>query len=252
MESLAENISRRQFCQQLIRLLPATALAPWILSCDNPVISEPPEPDIELTGNNTTNIALLKNQFTTLQDLASDASQKYVIEIPSNGSRDYLTLQIIKNRAADYCHLRIKRYTDGEVVNVLWGQDGIFPSIKLTDDRGNTLVKNEHPLEFSFNLVNDSESGSIGWLKRGIKILAIALAVWLGAKVVGWIVAAVAFLAFNAMVIGLVIAGVTVLAGLLKWLAELTGWTIEDITELLGRAAEELLAFFDEIVANLV
>jgi hypothetical protein len=82
--------------------------------------------------------------------------------------------------------------------------------------------------------------------------LAIALAVWLGAKVVGWIVAAVAFLAFNAMVIGLVIAGVTVLSGLLKWLAELTGWTIEDITELLGRAAEELLAFFDEIVANLV
>lgn len=251
MVHVINNISRREFCHKLIGLFPAAALAPWILRCDNPVEPKPPEPDIELTGNTTADILVLKNQSSAIQAIASDASKKYVVKIPSTDAQDYLTLQIVKNNAADYRHLRIKRYSDGEVINLLWGQEGIYPSVKLTDDRGNTLVKNGQTLEFSFNLVADSESGSIGWLKRGIKVLAIALAVWLGAKVIGWIISAIAFLAFNAMVVGLVIAGVAILTGLLKWLAELTGWTLDDITELFGRAVEELLTFFNEIIVYL-
>jgi hypothetical protein len=193
----------------------------------------------------------IKSQYTKLQALAENAGRQLRIAFPFDGGQEVLRLTIVAGGAARYRHVRVERETTGEAANLLWGREGLYPSIKLTDDNGRTIVKDGKDLEFSFQLAQRKGRDPRSWLELGIKIAAIALLVWLGASILKPIVAAIAFIAFNAMVIGIAIAGVALLVVVVRWILDVTGWTLEDVRAMFERSMAEILQVLTNVVQNL-
>ena len=260
------RLTRRDFIRRASVLAAAAAAVPLLAGCsnateatdDSPSIYDPFEEgnrsrastnDITLSLDPEQLARTLKEQFERLKTLAQNERQRVRILFPTATGTEAVTMSIVAGGAALYRHVRIVRESSGEVANLLWGREGIHPSIKLADDAGRTLVKDGKPLEFSFGSVRREGRGPQSWLELGVKIAAIALLVWLGASILKPIVAAIAFIAFNAMVIGIVIFGVALLVGVIKWIAELTGWTLEDVAAFFRRTVEEMKQLLAEVVA---
>ncbi len=79
------------------------------------------------------------------------------------------------------------------------------------------------------------------WIIAGIKIFGVALLIWIGFSLAKYIAAAVAFIAFNAMAIGLVLAGLGIFITIIKWVLDRTGITMDDV-----------IAFFQQTISYLV
>lgn len=143
-----------------------------------------------------------------------------------------------------------------------------FPSIRLTDRNGNTLERNGKKMKFSIResslpksvrraLAKRIKAGSFdSWLELGIALAAIGLAAFLGLKVIGFAVAVLAFLAFNAMVIGLVIAAFAIADDVVRFLVnaiekftgvDLGEGTFDNIREFFEQAIEKIREFLDTI-----
>lgn len=245
------TMNRREFCRDIALLGVATCISPLFMQCSRPteaVYTSPP-PDIEFSTNEEEIARTIAGQHSKLMTLAENPSKELRIGFRAGQIDDALSLRILDGGASNYKHVRIVRESTGEVSNLLWGQENLFPSIKLTDNRGKTLIKDGKTLEFSFRLADSTGSGSRKWLEIGIKVLAIALAIWLGASIARVILAAIAFLAFNAMVIALLILGIGILVGITKWIAELTGWNLNNVAEFFQLTLEELKQFLREIIA---
>ncbi|MCS7265978.1 MAG: hypothetical protein NZ805_14240 [Armatimonadetes bacterium] len=120
--------------------------------------------------------------------------------------------------AANYRHLQIVRKSTGEAVNLLWGWKGLLPSIKFTDDRVNTLrARNGQILEIGFVDIDGSRGRqALDWIETGVKVAAVAFAIWLGAGIARDTLSAIGFLAFNAMVLGLLVAALGVISPVIR------------------------------------
>lgn len=70
-------------------------------------------------------------------------------------------------------------------MNLLWVWKGLLPSIKFTDDKGNTLrARNGQILEIGFVDVDGSRRRqALGWIATGVKVAAVAFAIWLNAGI---------------------------------------------------------------------
>jgi|GEM_PF-567681 len=262
------RLTRRDFIRRASVLAGAAVAAPLLAGCsnateatdDSPSIYDPFEEgsrsrastnDITLSLDPEQLARTLKEQFERLKALAQNERQRARILFPTATSTEAVTMSIVTGGAALYRHVRIVRESSGEVANLLWGREGIHPSIKLADDAGRTLVKDGKSLEFNFGLVRREGRGSQSWLELGIKIAAIALAVWLGASILKPIIAAIAFVAFNAMVIGIVVAGVALLVGIVRFILDVTGWKLADVQAMFERTATQLQEFLRMVVALL-
>jgi hypothetical protein len=259
------NITRRSFLRQLSLATGAAACAPLLAQCSSPTEAtrepslidngpgrrsdwSPTKSDIELTSDREQLVRTLKSQYEKLKAMALDESQRIRIVFAGVNGPEALIASIVAGGAARYRHVRLVRESTGETVNLLWGQEGIHPSIKLADDAGQTIVKDGKALEFSFGLVRREGRGPRSWLELGIKIAAIALLVWLGASILKPIIAGIAFIAFNAMVIGIVIAGVALMVAVVRWILGITGWTLEDVAVFFRRSIEELKQFLAAVI----
>ncbi len=111
-------------------------------------------------------------------------------------------------------------------------------------------MKNGKPLEFALNVpskLNKINSPS-DWIVIGIKIFGIALLLWIGFSIVKYVAAAIAFIAFNAMAIGLVLAGAALVIQLLKWILDRTGITMNDVVDFFKRAINTIVSLLFEVV----
>jgi len=85
----------------------------------------------------------------------------------------------------------------------------------------------------------------LDWIATGVKVAAVAFALWLGAQIGRAVLGAIAFLAFNAMVLGLLIAGLAVISPAIEWV--LRSITLQDVENFFGQLVDDIIYFFTEI-----
>jgi hypothetical protein len=263
--------TRREFLWDSSVALAALATAPLLSACSHATTTDElsetaslngsgpsrktprtqPTPDTTLTASLENLAETLQSQYARVKTLAEDATSAMRIGFPGENGQEVLSLMIVSSGAARYPHVRIVRESTGDVANLLWGRQGVYPSIKFADDAGTTIIKGGRPLEFSFHSVQREGRGPISWLELGIKIAAIGLLFWLGASILKPIVAAIAFIAFNAMVIGIAVVGVVVVAGIVRWILDVTGWGMEDVRRMFERTGDEIERLLRQVMVVL-
>jgi len=206
-----------------------------------------PPPDLVLDGDETRLASIVRGQFSRLYDLARNPGSTLRVGIPNGRGLEVLRFSFTDGGAANYRHLRIVRESTGEAVNLLWGWKGPLPSIKLTDDSGRTLrSKDGQVLEIGFADVRGAKGRqAFDLIATGVKVAAIAFAIWLGAGIARGILSAIAFLAFNAMVLGVLAAGLGVLSPAIDWV--LRNITLDDVERFFGQLVNDIIRLFSEI-----
>lgn len=259
---------RRNF----IKTLGILSLTPFIQSCENsvsgfwgdenngsnrdrptdrPVV---PKVDILLEGTEEQIAQSVQNKHTILQDLYNNPGKELTIGFMQDNSYNTLKLSFIKDELVSYPHLRLVNTRTNEIANVIWGMDGINPLIKFVDNYGNVIYKNGKALEFSLNLPGklNKVNSPADWILTGIKIFGIALVLWLGFTIAKYIIAALAFLAFNAMAIGLVLVGAAIVIQVIRWILERTGITMNDVVSFFVMALNNLVKTLIDVVSYIV
>lgn len=197
--------------------------------------------DIILDGSEEEIASTVKKQYPLLKSLVDNPGQEKIIAYKnSSGKPLFLKISVVKEKAASYHHVCLQK-ENGEAAHLLWGMDGIYPSIKFTDDNGETLRINRTEMEFPLKSLDGTISTPIDWLILGIKILAAALLIWIGASILKYVLAAIAFIAFNAMAIALVIIGLSIFIPIIKWILEKTGWTLNGIVNFFERTINDII-----------
>ena len=206
-----------------------------------------PPPDLVLEGDEAQLANLVRQQFSRLKQLAQNPGTSFRIGIPNGRGIEVLAFSFVDKGAANYRHLRVVRESTGEAVNLLWGMKGLLPSIRLADDRGNTICsRNGRLLEIGFSEVSGAKGRqALDWIAIGVKVAAIAFALWLGAQIGRAVLGAIAFLAFNAMVLGLLIAGFAVISPAIEWV--LRNITLQDIEGFFVQLVNDIIRLFTEI-----
>lgn len=233
--------------RNLVRLLLCSPFA-FASSCgDSGRFFQVPSPVLVLEGDEAQLATIVRGQFPQLYELALNPGTTFRIGFASGRGFEVLTFSFSDSSVTNYRHLRVLRESTGEVVNLLWGQKGFLPSIKFTDDNGNTLqARNGQNLEIGFVDVGGLKGRqALDLIATGVKVAAIAFAIWLGAGVARSFLSAIGFLAFNAMVLGLLAAGLGVTLPLVKWVVE--NVTVEDVKRFFGQLIDDIISLFSEI-----
>lgn len=234
---------------------------PLLSYCKNPLISEPelyPNSNIQenvdlfISGSEEEIASKVRNQYALIEDMVKNFGKEKIIAYSDNNSIKKLSLSIIKDKLTNYIYLRITKMDNNESVNILWGLDGFFPSLKFVDDNGNILVKDNKKMEFTLRKTVRREYSSLDWLELGIKIFAFALLIWLGVTVLKYVIAAIAFVAFNALVLGIIIAGLALILPVIKWIIQMTKWSLVDIKFMFFRPVEDLKLFLYKVQGYLL
>lgn len=237
--------SRRDF----LKFIGSFSALPLLSYCKNPAMLELelyPDSNIQenvdlfISGSEEEIASKVKNQYALIEDMVKNFGKEKIIAYSDNNSIKKLSLSIIKDKLANYPYLRIKNMDNNESVNILWGIDGFSPSLKFVDDNGNILVKDNKKMEFALRKTVRREYSSLDWLELGIKIFAVALLIWLGATVLKYVIAAIAFVAFNTLVLGIIIAGLALIVPVIKWIIQMTKWSLVDIKFMFFRPVEDL------------
>lgn len=237
-----QTLNRREFFKWL-------ALAGGAVGCGDKLTGpSQPQADIVLGESEAGLIETAGRQFNRLWAMAQNPGQEVTMGFSVGGTQEVLRMSFVNNQSADYAHLRVVRQSTGEVVNLLWGLENFWPAIKLVDDTGRPLVKDGREIVVDFaaaKIVSESETG-IDLLELGAKVAIIALAIWLGAAVGKIVLAAIGFIAFNAMVLGLLVLALGAISPLLEKIVDITGWRLEDVKSFMESGAERLKEFFGE------
>lgn len=258
------KIHRRNFLKSLGIL----SLTPFIQSCENSVSGfwgddetgtnrdrpSPPKVDILLEGTEEQIAQTIQNKHNLIQDLYNNPGKELSIGFLQDRNYKILKLSFVRDDIVSYPHLRLVNTQTNEIANVIWGIDGIYPSIKFVDNFGNTIVKNGKLLEFVLNIpseVNKTNSPS-DWIIIGIKVFGIALLLWIGFSIVKYIAAALAFIAFNAMAIGLVLAGAAIVIQVLKWILDRTGITMNEVVPFFQRSISSIVNLLIDVVNYII
>lgn len=258
------NIHRRNF----LKALGLLSLTPLIQSCESGVNSfwgpddegtsrdrrYTPKVDILLEGTEEQIAQAVLNKENVLHDLYNNPGKELSIGFLQDRDYNILKLSFVKSNIVSYPHLRLINTRTNETANVVWGIDGNYPAIKFVDNSGNTIVKNGKALEFALNIpsrLNKTNSPS-DWIIIGIKIFGIALLLWIGASIVKYIAAAIAFIAFNAMAIGLVLAGAALVIQILRWILDRTGITLSDIVAFFQRTVSAIVILLLDVMSFIV
>jgi hypothetical protein len=115
----------------------------------------------------------------------------------------------------------------------------------MVDDTGRLITRNGRAIEVGFVDVRGRGRQALDWIATGVKVAAIAFAIWLGAGIGRAILGAIGFLAFNAMVLGLLVAAIGVFLPAIDWL--LRNITLGDVERFFQQLVNDIIRLFQEI-----
>lgn len=222
---------------------------------DSPVEPDPnKDPELSFSDNPESNALTIEKNSGIIRAVAEkdkDLKIKFRTK-QNNDSFVYLRHRI--NQSADYRHIVIEK-ENGETANLLWGWKGIKPSVRLADNSGNTLIVDGVELEFAIS----SDSGTDGpsnqtandFLILAMKVLGIAIAIWLGASVIKLVAAAIAFVAFNAMTFAFIAIAGSLAYFILKRVLDYMGWTYDDVVNFLIQSWNRILDLLEQLYLSL-
>jgi len=217
----------------------------------------PLQADLALhSTDETLNATRLRNLYTPLVERARSmqservaASLPFNLQIETSAGTEVLSFQLVRNEAANYPHLRVARPKTGAHANFVFGgslADGIM--LRLTDDRGQTLRQDGQPLEFGLFDTRMRTRSPQDWIARGIKIADLAFLIWLGAVITRGVAAAVGFVAFNFIILGLLAVAAGVTLPILRWFIDRSGLDWESVKRFIEQTLETLIALLREVV----
>ncbi|MDW8107033.1 MAG: hypothetical protein RMK45_06090 [Armatimonadota bacterium] len=210
--------------------------------------------DLTLTAtDNAFNANRLRQLYQKLSGMAEPMRNRDIHEspplrvlVPTNASEEIFHFTLVRNAADDYPHLRVVRPKTGEHANFVFG--GSLPqgiTLRLTDDSGRTLQRDGRALEFP--LSNPRSRAPQDWIATGIRIAALAFVVWLGAIIVRGVAAAVGFVAFNLIVLGILAATAGVVIPIIRWFLDTSGITWETVRQFIEQTVETIVALLREV-----
>ncbi len=221
-----------------------TGLAGTLLGCDGG--DRIPPPDITLTGSERSDMEAVRGLWDRLSGMARKGSGRVRIGLSEGRSSRVIRLELVKGGAASYPHCRVVREWDGRAINLVWGWKGLGPSITLAFDDGSQLVVNGQPVEVGMGDARGLEGRqALDLIGTGIKVAAIALAIWLGAQVGRGFLAAIAFVAFSIAVLGLLAAAVGVVLPAIEFILQRITW--EDVQNFFRSAVEQFIQLFRDV-----
>jgi hypothetical protein len=229
----------------------------WLGGCGGASQRAPLQADLALSSADEGELASrLRSLYTPLADRARPmqndrvtASQPFNLQVETSHGSELLSLQLVRNRAANYPHLRVVRSSTGEHANFLFGgslSSGI--TLRLTDDSGQTLRKDGQLLEFSLFDTRQRSRAPQDWIATGIKVAALAFLVWFGAVITRGVAAAVGFVAFNLVVLGLLAAAAGTLLPILRWFLDNSGLSWEGIQRFIEQTLNTLITLLRDVV----
>jgi hypothetical protein len=236
--------TRRQF----VGLVASSLFAPLVGCGDGGVsfnLQDAVRPDLVLTGSDEELASLVQSQFSRLKTLAENPGTTLRVGVPIGGRTEVLAFSFRDGGAANYRHLRVVRESTGEAVNLVWGWKGLLPSVQMVDDTGRLITRNGRAIEVGFVDVRGRGRQALDWIAIGVKVAAIAFAIWLGAGIGRAILGAIGFLAFNAMVLGLLVAAIGVFLPAIDWL--LRNITLGDVERFFQQLVNDIIRLFQEI-----
>jgi hypothetical protein len=202
------------------------------------------EADIEDTGELA---RIVNDHLPMLRELVHRPGSTWTVRFTSTtGRQEGITFRVQERRGVPYRYLALQRQSDGARVDLLWVTKGQLPAVRLVDAQGNALVT----IGLRDLLAADAEQPLTpqDLLSLGVKAVALALLVWLGATVSRAVLTVLATLALLAMVLGLLAVGAGILAPFLSQLLARTGLRQEDLERILQIGQEELRRLLAEII----
>jgi hypothetical protein len=239
------SLSRRR----LLRILLGTPLVA-IVGCGGDSETFPslvPPPDLVLEGDETQLANLVKQQLPRLKQLAQNPGTSLRIGIPNGRGMEVLAFSLVDNGAKNYRHLRVVRESTGEAVNLLWGMKGLLPSIRVADDKGNTISRNGRLLEIGFSDVSKSKGRqALDWIAIGVKVAAVAFALWLGAQIGRAILGAQSLSWLSTRWCWACLSpALAVISPAIEWV--LRNITLQDVENFFGQLVNDIIRLFTEI-----
>lgn len=207
-----------------------------------------PQPDVQLEEN--------QEAVSKAIDVARsflDNSRRQPIRVGISEGQN-LVFQIVHPNSssrslANYPYLKItsEKIERGQLVvssaNFLWGIDHQdLLSIVIKDDTGKEIARQSIPIK-------SREKNEVNWLKAGITAAMIGLITWIGAGIGRLILAAVGFIAFNLMVIGLLVAAGSIVVEILRRLG--VELSLKGFKELLNKSVEFFKNLLNELADSL-
>jgi hypothetical protein len=235
--------TRRRF----VGLVASSLFAPLVGCGGNGTVNfqDAVRPDLMLEGSDEDLASLVRAQFSRLKTLAENPGTTLRVGVPVGGRTEVLAFSFRDGGAANYRHLRVVRESTGEAVNLVWGWKGLLPSVQMVDDTGRLITRNGRAIEVGFVDVRGRGRQALDWIAIGVKVAAIAFAIWLGAGIGRAILGAIGFLAFNAMVLGLLVAAIGVFLPAIDWL--LRNITLGDVERFFQQLVNDIIRLFNEI-----
>ncbi len=221
-------------------------------ACKESPIEPDPNKDPELTfsDNSESNALTIEKNSGKIRAVAEKDKNLKINFRTKQNSNSFVYLRHLINQSADYRHIVIEK-ENGETANLLWGWKGIKPSVRLADKSGKTIVLNGVELEFAISsgteTDNPTNQTANDFLILAMKVLGIAIAIWLGASVIKLVAAAIAFVAFNAMTFAFIAIAGSLAYLILKRILDYMGWTYDDVVNFLIQSWNRILDLLHEL-----
>lgn len=246
-------ITRRRFMQSGA-VAGLTSLEWLLVGCNSPNPSgpDPFEADLLLTPDTAKTAAHMGGVFDPLTQLAQNPGQIYRIGLlnsdQNNSRMDVFELRFGKTQDIDYIHPILRR-PDQREAHIILGWKGLSPSLMLANYKGEPLKSADGtPIEVGWDEITPAaklaDLNSFDLVNTGIAVLGMALVIWLGAKIAAVLFSALAFIAFNALIIGLLLYAVGVLPAAVQWVLDRLNWTLDDVKRFFEQSVATLAEIF--------
>ncbi|PIR91480.1 hypothetical protein COU03_01960 [bacterium (Candidatus Gribaldobacteria) CG10_big_fil_rev_8_21_14_0_10_41_12] len=213
-----------------------------------PTISK--EPDVTLTGA-AGDAKKISELWPKLQAMVKKPYEQLKIGLLQDEK-----MTVVRLWVDDKAHLYFFDEKTSQAGSLRFGWKKTSPSIKFVDSEGNLLKDGDKEMEYAFwgdkQAAPTSTAIDTGqWFLWAIEAVAIGFGVWLVAKVGIFLLSALAFIAFNLMVLALLVAGAAIIYGAAQIFFKTTGITLDDIKEWFLGEVEDLNIFIRQVAEGL-
>ena len=196
--------------------------------------------DIVLSGSDTQIAGIAKAQWPAIEYLVNNPGKEKIVEfISGSGKKIFLALSFQNGKEGQYVNVR--DIQTGKSVRISWALDGISPALNFLYNDGQSFT-----YKIFDGASKTAEISLSSFFVAGLGAAAIGLAVWLGASVARFIIATVAFLAFNLLMLGVVVAATSFIVSFFNSM----GWDSEVIVNFLKAVFANIVEEVEFIIKN--